>query len=166
MSQAGIASITKAVPSIPTSFNGDSGTAIPAANTLNVLGGQANYVTGSGSTLTIGWFKWNPVSGTSQQIAIKNAYVTQNSAQTTYILPVTAAIGDSFLLTSDSTATAGYKIAQNAGQSIIMSADVTTVGVLGSLVVANKNTLIVSCVNANTVFIVDFASNRADLTFN
>lgn len=165
MSQAGIASITRAVPSIATSYNGDAGTAVPASNILNVVGGQANYVTGSSNTLTVGWFKWNTVSGTTQQIAIKNAYVTQNAGLTTYTLPTTAAIGDSFLITTDSTAVGGYRIAQNAGQSIIMSADQTTIGVAGRIDVTNFNTIIVTCVNANTVFIVDCASNRANITF-
>lgn len=40
-------------PSIPTSFVTDNGTAIPAANILNVLGGNGATTSGSGNTVTI-----------------------------------------------------------------------------------------------------------------
>jgi hypothetical protein len=40
-------------PSIPTSFVTDSGTAIPAANILNVIGGTGINTSGAGNTVTI-----------------------------------------------------------------------------------------------------------------
>ncbi len=70
MSQAGIITSTDNNPAIPTSFVADSGTAIPAANTLNVLGAtsstnSANGIKtlGSGSTLTVELT--NRINGTS-----------------------------------------------------------------------------------------------------
>lgn len=48
-----ITSGTPLPPAIPTSFVTDSGTAIPAANILNVLGGAGCSTSGSGSTVTI-----------------------------------------------------------------------------------------------------------------
>jgi hypothetical protein len=53
MSQAGIISIPGSVPSIPTSFTTDSGSAVPIANDLNVYGSGAINTAGSGKTVTI-----------------------------------------------------------------------------------------------------------------
>jgi len=170
MSQAGIASITKSSPSIPTSFNGDSGTAVPVGNVLNVLGASANFVTGSGNTLTASWFNWQTVPGTSQAISNRNAYICTNSSKTTFTLPTTAAIGDSFLITCDSTATSSppWQINQNANQQIQCGRAATSVGVGGSLttVAANKCTVIISCVRANTIFAITSCDVINDLAFS
>ncbi len=160
MSQAGIANLALAIPTIATSYNGDAGTAAPAANILNVLGGQANYVTGSGSTLTVGWFKWNPIAGTSQQMAIKNAYVCQNAGLTTLTLPATAAIGDCVLVANTPTNGngGGFKVAQNAGQQIVFDNQATTVGATGFIdnsAGPNLTTsIILQCIETNTTWAV------------
>lgn len=52
MSQAGIASVTKAVPTIPTQFTTDSGVAVPAANNLNDLGSGSITTSAVGDTVT------------------------------------------------------------------------------------------------------------------
>lgn len=61
MSQAGIVDIEGANPQIPTSFDTNSGTAIPIANVLEILGdtvangtyAEPTFVTGSGNTVII-----------------------------------------------------------------------------------------------------------------
>jgi hypothetical protein len=54
MSQAGVASSSVTVnPSIPTSFPTNLGTAVPIANTLNVLGGSGITTSAVGNTITI-----------------------------------------------------------------------------------------------------------------
>jgi hypothetical protein len=53
VSQAGLIDIEKAVPTIPTSFDTDGGTAIPVANVLEVLGGTGLTTAGAGNVVTI-----------------------------------------------------------------------------------------------------------------
>lgn len=53
MSQSGVIDVVSNTPSIPTSFVTDSGTAVPVANTLNVLGGAGITTAGSGNTVTV-----------------------------------------------------------------------------------------------------------------
>lgn len=53
MSQAGILNVLSSNPQIPTTFDTDSGSAIPIANTLNILGSNGIATSASGSTVTI-----------------------------------------------------------------------------------------------------------------
>jgi len=45
--------LTSSSPSVPTSFDTDNGTATPAANVLNIFGGNGIETSGSGNTVTI-----------------------------------------------------------------------------------------------------------------
>lgn len=155
MSQAGILKVIPAIlpPSVPTTFTEDSGSAVPALNNLNIIGGAGITTSGSGSTVTItatgAGFTWNTVAGTTQTVAKENGYINANAALTTYTLPATGAVGDTFQLAGYGAG--GWALAQNAGQKIYLGNATTTPGVGGSLASTNAHdTIEIMCVIANT----------------
>lgn len=90
-------------------------------STAQTVGGDKSFtgiLSGNGSGLTniSGTFKWNEVTGTTQQAFANNGYVTNNAAQTTVTLPASPNVGDTIRVTAGGLG--GFKIAQNAGQTI------------------------------------------------
>lgn len=155
ISQAGILSVTAAIlpPTVPTTFTEDTGTATPALNNINILGGAGIATSGAGSTITItaiaSGFTWSTVAGTTQAVVKENGYVTSNVALTTFTLPATSAVGDTFKIAG--VGSGGWSIAQNAGQVIHFNSTDTTVGVGGSISSTNRyNNIEITAVVANT----------------
>jgi hypothetical protein len=150
-------------PSVPTTFTEDSGTATPAANNLNIVGGAGITTSGSGSTVTItatgAGFAWNTVAGTTQAVVKENGYINANAGLTTFTLPATAAVGDTFQIAGYGAG--GWALAQNAGQKVYLGSRTTTAGAGGSLAsTAAHDTIEVVCVVANTEFqVVDVIGN-------
>lgn len=155
MSQSGLNNI-RSVPSVPLQFTTDSGVAVPALNNVNVLGGVGASTSGAGSTITIRvdttGFDWNVVTSATNPNALvnQNGYIPKGAGVVTFILPAAAAVGDSFRV-------AGYgnlwTITQNAGQSITLGINTTTVGVGGSVAATQvRDSIELICVTANTEF--------------
>lgn len=61
---------------------------------------------------------WVNVTGTSQQAASNTGYMANNSAQVTITLPPSPAVGD--IIQVSGVGSGGWKVSQNAGQSIIV----------------------------------------------
>jgi len=96
-------------------------------------------------------FTWNVITGTSQAVSENNGYIPTNVALTTFTLPATANVGDAFKIMGYGSG--GWKIAQNAGQTMHLGSSTATTGVLGYLASTNAfDNLEIVCLVANTVF--------------
>lgn len=129
---------------------------IPIGNTTdftiaNITAGSGITVTNGSGTITIaatGAMSTTEVTGTTQSMAVNTRYITNNVSQVVCTLPTTAALGDIILLNGKGTG--GWKIAQNASQTIHGSTDTTT-GTGGSLSSsARYNSIYLVCTIANT----------------
>jgi len=118
-----------------TTFVEDTGSAVPAAGTLNILGGTGIETSGSGSTVTItavgAGFKWNNVTATSAQMAPENGYAANNAGLVTLTLPLPGGTQFGDTIAAMNIGAGGFKIAQGAGQQIIIGSSSTTIGATG-----------------------------------
>lgn len=102
-----------------------------------------------------GTMTWTDVTSATQALSVFNGYFTDRGGGVTYTLPATAALGDLIIIDGKLGLTT---IAQNAGQSIRMSASISTVGVGGSVVGTNLGdciTLRCSTSGSSTVWIAE-----------
>lgn len=95
--------------------------------------------------------QWVEVTGTSQAMAINTGYIANNAGLVTLTLPSTAAVGDIVRVTGKGAG--GWRMAQNAGQSINFGSLTTTTGAGGRLDSNNDyDSVELVCITADTVF--------------
>jgi hypothetical protein len=82
---------------VPTTFTADSGSAAPAANNLNILGGPGVTTSATGSTVTINSVVFTNTAATT--LAVDNGYFA--TAAGTYNMPATAAQGELLIVVCD-----------------------------------------------------------------
>ncbi|HZS48072.1 MAG TPA: hypothetical protein VFC63_23585 [Blastocatellia bacterium] len=82
---------------------------------------SAGNISGDGSGLSNvpGTLRWQVVTGTTQQALPNNGYVANNASQVTITLPANPNLGD--VVRVSGLGSGGWKIAQNAGQSVLGS---------------------------------------------
>ncbi|MGL5263351.1 MAG: hypothetical protein ACRDAI_02065 [Candidatus Rhabdochlamydia sp.] len=125
---AGANSLTLTAPAITITGTGITVTGSPVS-----LGGTVTL------TVPAGGINWVNVTTTTQTISTNTGYIANNAAQVVFTLPATANVGDTFYVTGNGTAgTAGWKVAQNAGQQIYFGSTTTTTGTGGSLTSTNQ----------------------------
>jgi hypothetical protein len=153
MSQAGLLGGGGSGPSTPTTYAGNTGTATPAANILNIIGSGGIATSATGNTITItgtsSSFTWNTVT-TATALVTNNGYIPKGGTSVVFTLPASASVGDTYRI-------AGYgnlwRVAQNAGQTIFLGNQTTTAGTGGSLTATlTKDCVELLCVTANTEF--------------
>jgi len=107
----------------------------PVLATLTA-GSDIGIANGAGS-ITISYtgsvgIAWSEVTGTSQAAAVDTGYITNNAGQVTVTLPDTAALGSIIRICGKGAG--GWKVAQNAGETIIWDeSTATTTGAGGYL---------------------------------
>lgn len=119
-------------------ITGNSGGALsPTAGNWNIVGGTGASTSGSGSTLTInvtgGGISWQEitVAGPTSMV-VNNGYLANNAVSVVnLLLPSTAA--QFSIIRVVGKGAAGWKITQNAGQTIIFEGSTTTSGGAGFL---------------------------------
>jgi hypothetical protein len=151
-------------PDVPIDFVTNSGTATASANVIDILGSGGITTSGSGNVITItgsgSGFTWNTITSATNptQILVNNGYVTGGVSQCVLLLPLTATVGDTFIVTG---LTSLFQITQNANQSIIFGMLKTTTGVGGSITSTGAGDHVTAvCVATNLTWkIIDSIAN-------
>ena len=115
---------------------------------------------GTGVTVTGGgaYYVWNQVSAASQTLQTNNAYIPTGSTLTTFTLPVLANVGDHYIISG--MGSGGWKLAQNASQSITIGVSTTTVGVTGYLASTKATDVVeVVCIGTNQFNVISSFGN-------
>lgn len=107
--------------------NAGTATALQTARSINGVSfnGTADI------TISAPPFAWNVTTDTSATLAANNAYFANNASLVTYTLPSSASVGDIYYVAY--MGAGGFRIAQNAGQSITAGNTVTTTGTGGHI---------------------------------
>lgn len=150
-------SLGGAAGAIDTITTPDAVVVVPTAGNINFLQSGSISITGSGSNVSFnatgGGLSWIEVTTTSASMVINTGYVTNNGALVTVTLPATAAFGSVIQVVGKGVG--GWKIAQNAGQTIRFGNQSTTTGVAGSLASGQfRDAVSFVCSTADTDFTI------------
>ena len=134
---------------------------IGSTGTTAVIGtltaGAGVSITNGAGSITVaatgGGLPWTEVVGTSQNMAVNNAYIANNAGLVTLTLPVTAALGSVFKVQGKGAGL--FAIAQQAGQTVNFGAVASTTGAGGSITATNRyDSIEIVCITADTDFAV------------
>lgn len=133
----------------------------PAAATLTA-GTGIDIVEAAGSITisgTIAGLDWAEETGTTVALAAGDGVIANNASLVTATLPSTAAVGAVFAVTYKGAG--GWRVAQNAGQSIVFGTSTSTSGAGGYIEsTAVGDTVFLLCITTDTVFQVTGAQGN------
>lgn len=133
-------------------FDGTRIVVTAAGTTGQVLTGNTGSAPTWG-TASGGGITWNEVTGTSQSAAVNNGYICNNAGLVTVTLPSTAALGSVVRIAGKGAG--GWKLAQNAGETIYFGTSTTTTGTGGYLASsAQYDSVEVVCITADNDWVV------------
>lgn len=131
-----------------------AGTYGNGSNTVQIsVDALGRIISATNVPLTTSGFAWITVSGTSQTAASNTGYITSNNSLTEFTLPAVTQPGDVIAIAG--AGNGGWKVTQNAAQTVHFGNTDSTTGTGGYLSSTNKYDYIeLLCVVANTDFIV------------
>lgn len=139
-----------------------SGTALSAvwSKAIKLTAGSGITISQSANNIQISasssQLDFNSVTGTSATMVSNNAYQANNAGLVTLTLPATSSFGD--IIWVSGYGAGGWQVAQNAGQSIIVGASVSTVGATGYIASSNQyDSIQLFCAVSNTTWQVSAA---------
>lgn len=121
---------------------------LTAGTGISIANGAGSITISATSTFT-----WVEVTGTSQAAAVNTGYILNNGSLVTLTLPSTAAVGD--IVRVAGKGSGGWRVAQNAGQTIHYGNVDSTTGAGGRLDSTNRyDSIELLCTVADTDFTV------------
>jgi len=133
-------------------------TTTAAQQSIASVGTSGQVLTSNGAgalptfqTVSSGGLTWNEETGTSATMTVGNGYIANNASLVTLTLPTTAAIGDTVRVTGKGAG--GWRIAQNAGETINFGSSTTTSGATGYIEFTQQyDSVELVCITADTVW--------------
>jgi hypothetical protein len=113
-----------------------------AAQLLTSNGAGANPSWQNAPAVPSGGYTWNRIITASQVPATKNGYITDSGTLTTYTIPSTGTLGDSFIVTSFGNGSSSWRLAQSAGVQVFFGNQSTTGGITGYLQSTGNNDVV------------------------
>jgi hypothetical protein len=134
--------------------DGNTGSASPSADVLNIVGTGAVSTAASGNTVTIsvagGGFSWNVVTSADNIVPLvpNNGYIPKGGPQVIFQLPATANIGDTYKIVGYSNL---WELLTNGAQTISLSSPGATTNT--SVTATNiDDSIELMCVTTNIEF--------------
>jgi hypothetical protein len=133
---------------------------ITAGSNISVAFSGGNLVISATGLPGIGW---NVITGTSASMAVNSGYIANNAGLVSLLLPATASVGS--IIYVQGLGAGGWRVTQNASQTIHVGNVASTTGTGGSVSSGNQyDSMTLLCAVANTTWTVLGGAQSSGLT--